>query len=52
MLSHFIDDSSLSSYHASECECWAFLMSRSDVSAGRAFLMSRSDVSAGKTIIT
>ena len=22
------------SYHAGECECWALLMSRSDVSAG------------------
>ena len=38
-------------YHAGECECWAFLTSRSDVSAGRAFLTSRSDVSAGRAFL-
>ena len=36
------------SCHDGECEYLAFLMSRLDVSAGRAFLTSRSDVSAGK----
>ena len=45
MLSLFTDVSDVMSYHASECECWAFLMSRSDVSVGRAILMSRSDIS-------
>ena len=35
------------SYHAGECECWAFMMSRSYVSVGCSFLMSRSDISVG-----
>ena len=51
MLSLFTDVSDVMSYHVGECDCWAFLTSRSDVSVGHAFLTSRSDVSAGKSIM-
>ena len=47
---HSIMVRGFSSFHV-RCECWAFLMSRSDVSVGRAFLMSRLDVSVGHAFL-